>query len=52
MAFIILVANVWGLVLKEWKGVSSKTKKTIIFGIATIILSVLLVGFGNSLQNN
>ncbi|NCU06191.1 MAG: L-rhamnose/proton symporter RhaT, partial [Chitinophagaceae bacterium] len=25
MAFIILVANVWGLVLREWKGVSKKT---------------------------
>ncbi|MDP4265726.1 MAG: L-rhamnose/proton symporter RhaT, partial [Bacteroidota bacterium] len=26
MAFIILVANMWGLVLKEWKEVSKKTK--------------------------
>ena len=29
MAFIILVANMWGIVLKEWKGVSNKTKTTI-----------------------
>jgi L-rhamnose-H+ transport protein len=50
MAFIILIANMWGLVLKEWKGVSKKTSATIITGIITIILSVLIVGYGNSLK--
>jgi L-rhamnose-H+ transport protein len=50
MAFIILVANMWGIVLKEWKGVSKQTKLLIITGIATIILSVLVVGYGNSLK--
>lgn len=51
MAFIILVANMWGLLLKEWKGVSKKTKLTIIAGITVIIASVLIVGYGNSLHN-
>ncbi len=50
MSFIILVANMWGVVLKEWKNVSKKTTATIIAGIATIILSILLVGYGNSLK--
>jgi L-rhamnose-H+ transport protein len=50
MAFIILTANMWGLVLKEWAGVSKKTKTTVIIGIITIIASVLLVGYGNSLK--
>lgn len=50
MSFIILVANMWGLVLKEWKNVSKKTTTTIIIGIATIILSVLIVGYGNSIK--
>jgi L-rhamnose-H+ transport protein len=50
MSFIILVANMWGIVLKEWKGVTKKTKTTIIIGIATIILSVLVVGYGNHLH--
>lgn len=50
MAFIILVANMWGLVLKEWNGVSKKTTKTLIAGVVIIILSVLLVGYGNSLR--
>jgi L-rhamnose-H+ transport protein len=50
MAFIILTANAWGLALKEWAGVSKKTKTTVIIGIITIIASVLLVGYGNSLK--
>jgi L-rhamnose-H+ transport protein len=50
MAFIILVANMWGLILKEWKGVSKKTILTIIAGIVIIILSVLLVGYGNAIK--
>jgi len=50
MSFIILVANMWGLALKEWKGVSKKTTTTIIIGIITIIASVIIVGYGNSLK--
>jgi L-rhamnose-H+ transport protein len=40
----------WGLVLKEWNSVSGKTKTNIIAGIATIILSVFMVGYGNALK--
>ncbi|MCD2425309.1 L-rhamnose/proton symporter RhaT [Niabella pedocola] len=50
MAFIILIANVWGLILKEWKGVSKKTFTTVVLGIIIILISVLLVGYGNSLR--
>jgi L-rhamnose-H+ transport protein len=50
MAFIILVANAWGLALKEWKGVHRNTTNTIILGIIVILASVLLVGYGNALK--
>jgi len=50
MAFIILIANIWGLVLNEWKGVSKKAFATVIAGILTIILSVLIVGYGNAIK--
>jgi L-rhamnose-H+ transport protein len=50
MSFIILVANSWGIVLKEWKGVSKKTTTTIIVGILTILASVIIVGIGNSMK--
>ena len=49
MSTIILTANMWGIYRKEWKGVTVKTKWTITAGIAVILLSVLLVGIGNSL---
>jgi L-rhamnose-H+ transport protein len=45
-----LVANMWGIVLKEWKGVLPKTRTTIIIGIAVIIASVIIVGIGNSMK--
>ncbi|MBE7171203.1 MAG: L-rhamnose/proton symporter RhaT [Williamsia sp.] len=51
MAFIILIANIWGLVLKEWNGVRKKTYYTVLAGIAVIILSVLIVGYGNRLHD-
>ena len=50
MSFIILVANMWGFVSKEWKGVSKKTCYTILAGVFVIILSVLIVGYGNYLK--
>jgi L-rhamnose-H+ transport protein len=48
MAFIILISSMWGIAFKEWKGVSRRTFATILTGIFIIILSVLLVGWGNS----
>lgn len=50
MAFVILVANMWGFALKEWKGVSKRTMTTVIIGVITIILSVILVGYGNAIK--
>ncbi len=49
MSTIILTANMWGIYRREWKGVTSKTKWTITGGIVIIILSVFLVGIGNSI---
>lgn len=49
MATIILTANLWGLYLKEWKGVSKKAFNTFLLGIGLIMLSIFIVGIGNSL---
>lgn len=49
MSTIILTANMWGIYRKEWTGVSTKTKGTITAGIVIILLSVVLVGIGNSM---
>jgi L-rhamnose-H+ transport protein len=37
-------------VLNEWKGVARKTYRTVIAGIFFIILSILVVGYGNSIK--
>lgn len=50
MAFIILISNAWGVFLKEWKGVSKATYRSIIAGIAVIILSICIVGFAKTLE--
>jgi L-rhamnose-H+ transport protein len=49
MATIILTSNLWGIYFNEWKGVSTKTFRTVLTGIAIILLSVMIVGIGNSL---
>jgi L-rhamnose-H+ transport protein len=50
MSFIILVANMWGLISNEWKGVSRRTTTILLAGVATIIIAVLIVGYGNYLK--
>jgi L-rhamnose-H+ transport protein len=50
MSTIILTANMWGLYRKEWKGVSKSTIRTFAIGIAVLVLSVFIVGIGNSLK--
>jgi L-rhamnose-H+ transport protein len=50
MAFIILIANLWGLVLSEWKGASRKSRNTMLAGILLIMIAVIMVGYGNSLH--
>lgn len=49
MATIILTSNFWGLYFKEWKGVSKQTLRTVMAGIVVILVSVIIVGIGNSL---
>ena len=50
MSAIILVGNLWGIYLKEWKGVSRKTKYTMLSGVVILLISVIIVGYGNSID--
>lgn len=50
MASIILFSTLWGFALSEWKGTSSKTKLLVWAGILILVLSTVLIGFGNSLS--
>ncbi|HLQ98992.1 MAG TPA: L-rhamnose/proton symporter RhaT [Sphingobacterium sp.] len=50
MAFIILISNAWGVILKEWRGVSRSTYRAIIAGITIIILAICIVGLAKTLE--
>ena len=43
MALNIAMANIWGIFLKEWKGVSKKTYIILVIGILILILSTFVV---------
>ena len=50
MASIIIFATLWGLALKEWKGTSVRTRTLVASGLALLIGSTLVVGYGNYLK--
>jgi len=49
MAFIIVFSNAWGLGLGEWRGSSARTRRLLGAGLALLILSTAIIGWGNSL---
>ena len=42
MSLNVVFSNVWGIVLKEWKGVSRKTVAVLVCGIVVLIISTFL----------
>jgi L-rhamnose-H+ transport protein len=49
MASIIIFSTIWGIVLHEWKGTSKRTHVLIAIGLALLIGSTVVVGYGNFL---
>lgn len=49
MAAIIIFSNLWGVILKEWKGVDSKTNFYLWLGIFALVVSVVMIGIGDGL---
>jgi len=49
MASIIIFSTLWGILLKEWKGTSKATHIWIGAGLAVLILSTIIIGYGNTL---
>ncbi len=47
MASIIIFSSIWGLALREWKGASSKSKGLLFAGLGILVLSTVIVGYGN-----
>ncbi len=49
MASIIIFSSLWGIALHEWRGSSSRTKGWLAVSLGVLILSTIVVGYGNYL---
>ncbi|MGB6690376.1 MAG: L-rhamnose/proton symporter RhaT [Terracidiphilus sp.] len=49
MASIIIFSTLWGIALKEWNGVSARTKTLVFLTLLTLVGSTMIVGYGNYL---
>jgi L-rhamnose-H+ transport protein len=49
MASIIIFSTLWGIALKEWHGVSRRTKVLVALTLVTLVGSTVIVGYGNYL---
>lgn len=47
MASIIIFSSLWGIGLREWKGSSGFTKCLLTLGLAMLVFSTIVVGYGN-----
>ncbi len=45
MSLNVTFSNVWGIILKEWKGVSRKTMTILIIGLIILIFSTFVINF-------
>jgi len=44
MSLNVTFSNVWGIILKEWKGAGSKTVTVLVIGMVILIVSLILPG--------
>ena len=49
MASIIIFATLWGILFKEWKGTSARTKMLVAAGLVLLVGSTIVIGYGNYL---
>jgi len=50
MASIIIFSTMWGWIFHEWKGSSKKAHRLIAGGIAMLIFSTIIIGYGTYLK--
>jgi L-rhamnose-H+ transport protein len=49
MASIMIFSTLWGIALREWKGSSRRTIALVVLGLAVLVGSTVIVGYGNYL---
>jgi L-rhamnose-H+ transport protein len=50
MASIIIFATIWGIYFQEWRGAGRKAHRLIALGIAALLISTIVVGWGTFLK--
>jgi L-rhamnose-H+ transport protein len=50
MASIIIFATLWGIILREWKGTSRRTRLLVGCGLLLLVGSTVVVGYGSYLK--
>ena len=50
MAFIIVFSNLWGVVFREWRGTSGKTRGMVWAGILILIASTVVIAYGRHIE--
>lgn len=48
MSLNVTFSNVWGILLKEWKGVSGSTVAVLVIGLAVLISSIIVVAMAQA----
>jgi L-rhamnose-H+ transport protein len=51
MSSMILFSTIFGILLKEWQGTSAKTRGLLALGLAVLLASVIVIGFGKYLDS-
>ena len=50
MASIVIFSTLWGVGLKEWRGAGSTAIRLLITGLTVLLISTLIIGYGNYLN--
>lgn len=48
MSLNVIFSNVWGILLKEWKGVSAKTIAVLVAGLVVLISAIIIVALSQN----
>src|SRR3990170_5154254 len=52
MILLVLLSSVTGLIMKEWKNCSSKTRRLLVTALVVLVVAVLMLTYGNYLGEN
>lgn len=52
MASIVIFSTLWGLGLHEWRGAGKPALRLLFLGLATLLASTVIIGYGNYLSSS